>query len=751
LTKEFDEFLHKYKDKLAKELDSKSAGAASSNSSRSSGSINSREYTSFRKELLPPHLSWYEKACNLSEKVMKIKPDQKKEAEYAEAIRVSHLNITPTGAFSFSIIFPLLVMFMGAFLSAVIPIAFDPEAGPNFFFIMFSFMFGALLIIPLGGLPMYFASNWRMKASNQMVICVFYVVTYMRHTSNLERAIDFAAEHLAPPLSLDLRKVLWDVENGTYPSIKESLNAYLESWKAYNMEFVESFQLIESSLVEGNEDNRVKTLDKALSVMLEETYEKMLHYAQNLNSPITMLNMLGIILPILGMVILPLAVNFIEWIQWYHIAVLYNILIPLTVYYMGITILSTRPTGYGDVDITETNPSLKKYRNLIINIGKNEIQINPLFLSLCIAFIFLIIGLSPLIIHAAAPDFDFVFDPGHMGIYDKDALDKEEYTPAFRLLEYVPSKSNPNKLVGPFGLGAAILSVAFIFGIGISIGLYYKIKSRNVIQIRERTKELEAEFASALFQLGNRLGDNLPAEIAFSKVSAVMQNTTTGKFFEIVDSNIRRLGMSVGQAIFDPKVGAIINFPSSVIESSMKVLVESSKKGPKIAAVAVLSVSEYIKEIHRVDERLKDLLADVISSMKSQIAFLTPVISGIVVGISAMITAILNKLALFTSRITANTDSGIGGIGQLSQYFGGDGIPPYHLQLIIGFYVIEIVFIMVVLTNGIENGSDKLSEEYSLGKSLIMSTVTYCIVALIVILLFNIIAGTILQQTLTGR
>ena len=47
-------------------------------------------------------------------------------------------------------------------------------------------------LIPLQRLPYYLANSWRMKASNQMVLCTFYLVTYMRHTSNLELAVDFA-------------------------------------------------------------------------------------------------------------------------------------------------------------------------------------------------------------------------------------------------------------------------------------------------------------------------------------------------------------------------------------------------------------------------------------------------------------------------------------------------------------------------------------------------------------------------------
>jgi len=62
--------------------------------------------------------------------------------------------------------------------------------------------------------------------------------------------------------------------------------------------------------------------------------------------------------------------------------------------------------------------------------------------------------------------------------------------------------------------------------------------------------------------------------------------------------------MGVEDAIFDSKVGAINQFPSSIIESSMKVFIESSKKGPLIASQALITVAEYIKSMHRVDERL---------------------------------------------------------------------------------------------------------------------------------------------------
>ena len=160
------------------------------------------------------------------------------------------------------------------------------------------------------------------------------------------------------------------------------------------MEFVESFHLIESSLLEGDETRRLAALDKSLDVILEETYEKMLHYAHNLKSPITMLHMLGIILPILGLVILPLVISFLEGVSWLHLMFFYNIVLPIGVYSMGRIILTKRPTGYGDTDISEENPSLKKYKNIIINIGNSEIRINPFFLCIFVGALLFIIGIT---------------------------------------------------------------------------------------------------------------------------------------------------------------------------------------------------------------------------------------------------------------------------------------------------------------------------------------------------------------------
>ncbi|MBI2668359.1 hypothetical protein HYX14_00815 [Candidatus Woesearchaeota archaeon] len=729
-TDDYQQLLEKYKQRIKEEFGEKAILVPTQ--------ITTKEYTHFKKELYPAKYSLYEKACNFSEKILKLNADQKTADKLQKFIDVCHLTVTPSGVISFSILAALFIIVFGSLSTFALPVLFCLE--PMFFFVVF-FLFTGLLLIPiLQKVPEFMGNTWRMKASNQMVQSIFYIVTYMRHTSNLERAIEFAADHLDQPLSLDFRKILWDVETQQYSTVQESAEAYLLTWKEWNKEFVESFHLIEASLYEPSEERRLALLDKSLDVVLNGTYENMLHYAHSLKEPMTMLHMLGVILPILGLVILPLVVSFMAggtnpFQTAIYIAVLYNLALPAGVYYLGKSILSKRPAGYGAADISE-NPAVQKFTKVNIPLGKAfTISLNPVIFTVVLLAVFFIIGFSPIILHALNPAFE---------IEDADGK--------IKLMDYVCPPTTPlcelTEKIGPYGLGASLLSLIVTAGLGISFGLYFSLRSKNVIKIRERTRALEDEFSSALFQLGNRLGDGLPAEIAFAKVAATMQGTTSGEFFNLTEKNIMKLGMGLQEALFDPKVGAVRSYPSRVIESSMKVLIESIKKGPRIAAQALLSMSRYIKEIHTVEERLKDLMGEVISSMKAQVQFLTPAIAGIVIGITSMISTILTKLAAQLSGLAAKGTEA-GGFADMLDIFG-IGMPTFHFQIIVGLYVVQLAYILTILANGIENGVDKLGERYELGKNLIRGTLLYCFLAGVVMILFNLFAAQILTGTLPG-
>ncbi len=686
----------------------------------------SSNYLEFKRENLPRHISLYENLCSRAERIIRVKPAAKKAAELQEYITLCHLESTPAGSVSLAVIAAIIIAVIGG--------AIGFFAVGSLIITAYAIGMGIFTYAALVKAPEFLANNFRLSASNQMVQCIFYVATFMRHTSNLELAIRFAADRLTPPLALDMKKILWDVETGKKDTIKDSLDSYLETWRKWNLEFIEAFHLIEGSLYEPSDDRRLTMIDKSLDVMLQETYDKMLKYSHDLKSPVTMLYMLGIVLPVLGLVILPMAASFLTsdaspMMIAFNIAILYNVILPLVLFYMSRMVLSKRPTGYGEQDISESNPEIRQMQNIMLRVGGRVVAVNPLWLTVGIMFFMVLIGLVPLILGAILP----------MEVL----LNERTFDQAlnFKLLEY---RQSEHGIIGPYGLGATMLSFFIPVGIGMGIGIYYRIKSKNVLRLREDAKALEEEFSSALFQLGNRIGDGLPLELAIGRVGEMMPGTRSGEFFQLVSQKIIRQGMSVEKAIFDQRTGALLLYPSPLIESAMKVLIESARKGPRVASAAMINVSQYIKDIHRVDERLKDLMADIISDMKQQVGILAPAIAGIVVGITSMIITIIGRLSEQLAAITEFSGASSADVPSGLLTLFGSGVPTYFFQVIIGIYIVEVTIILTILINGIENGSDKIAERFTLGSNLIRGIIIYGMVAFTITMLFNIIAASII-------
>lgn len=731
MTKDYDDFKERYEQKIRDELQDE----------QGSGQTMTQDYESFKKSMQPATLSIYEKLCTWSESLIEVEPGEEQVPKIQEALRIGHLNITPTATVSFAAVTVFATMLLFGAISFLLG---------SIFVALFGLLLGGVMLIPLTRLPFIISNSWKMKASNQMVLCVFYVVTFLRHTSNLELAINFAAKHLGPPLSVDLRKVMWDVESGRFDTIGQSLDDYLETWRDDNPEFIEAMHLVESSLHESSESRREDALDKALDVILDETYEKMLHFTHDLKGPINMLHMLGIILPILGLIILPMLTSFIPETRWYHIGLVYNILLPLIVYYLAKQQLSKRPTGYGGVDVSGVE--LEENDNGEVEIGVGKSKSGPTFTPFITGLtIFIVCGLfaiTPLIFGAINPSFDVYLTPDG-GV---TRFIGEDVVPIASFLDFQDTNDDQVPDRGPYGLGSTLLSIFFPLGLGLGVGTYYKNRSAKYIELRERTQELEQEFSSALFQLGNRLGDGLPAEIAFKKVAGVMQDTRSGAFFRQVSDNVARMGMSVRRAIFDSEVGAIKQFPSTIIESSMNVFIQSIKKGPMVASKALLGVAEYIKSMHRVDERLKDLLADILSSMQTQAKVLTPAISGVVVGITSLISQLLKALSQNLSNLDTGGGPGGagaglgGGGGSMLSFLEGSGVPNYFFQGVVGLYVIQITIILSIMINGIKNGKDETYRMYLLGQNLTLSTAIYAVLAVGFTIGFSFISANIVTQ-----
>ncbi len=692
------------------------------NTTRVSGKSGySQAYSTFKNEMAP---AWgrYEKWCHSLGNAIKLNISKKDEARTRKNLDIAHLDVEPWQAVTLSTISFFIIFLVGIFISVSVYIFSGSFPALLFVMIIVVSMF---LFYYINGYPERFANQWRLKASSQMVPAILYIVVYMRHTSNLEKAISFAAEHLQPPLALDLKKVFYNVEVGKFSTIKESLDSYLSIWRDYSPEFIESFHLIESSLFEPSDNQRIATLEKALQVVLDGVYDRMLKFVHDVKSPIESTYMLGTTLPVLGMAMLPLASLMLGGLlKASHVFILYNLIIPFLAFFLMNKYLMMRPGGYGETSLLERNPLYSDFKSR-----------QPYWHALAVTLPFFLIGLLPLI-------FGFTPLPALLGI-PKDFTFAQIGLGIFGNNNFFDFVSTSTGTAGPFGIGALVLGMFIPLGLALFFSIAYKEKTKRLIVERAATKELEAEFNNSLFQLGNRIGNGTPPELVFSKVAESTAGLKTSEFFRRVNFNIQRGGMSVENAIFDSRRGAINYYPSDLIATSMRIMVEAAKKGLKIAAISLMSISEYVKNIQKITDRLKDLLAEIISDIKSNITFLAPLLAGVVIGLAAMITSILSKLKI--SEASSSGVSGLGNLGSILTLFNQTStIPPYYLQIAIGVYLVQIIFILTGTLTTINSGEDKLDKASSTAKNLMKGVTLYFIVALVSTLVLFVLSSVVL-------
>lgn len=636
----------------------------------------SKEYEEFLDEFKFRRTSFYEKLCNFSEIILPINPPSKEKFE--KAIDFAHLNITPKGAFGLAvltlILFPLFFLSLGFLLNII----------SNIPYILLLAIFTGTLFYYFYSLPFTIATSFRIKASSEMVLAIVYMSIGMKVIPNLEYAIKFAATNLTGPLSRDLKKIIWDIYNGKFVSISDALDPFMEKWKRENEEFTKAIYLIKSSFFETAE-KRNKILNESINVVLNGTKERMKNYAQELKSPLTIMNALGILLPIIGLVFFPIMTIFLpDIVQPAFLVIGYNVILPIVIYWTMKTYLERRPTTFHQPDL-EKHPSFRS----------NRFFYSIVFFSLATSIVFSAFG------------------------------------------TYEITLSNET-----FSIPLLLYSLLITWGVSSGIVLYMILTTFNKLKIHDEIVQIESELGEVLFQLGTQVTRGMPIENALKTSLPRLKELKISKMVEKILYNMESFGMTFTSAVFDKEAGAMNYYPSKLIEAVMNALTEISKGGMIVLSDAMLSISTYLKNMHDVEEGMKDLLEDVSSDLSMQALILAPLSSGIVVAMSAMVVNLLSTFKLSIDKVKGSFQS-YGPFGQ-----AGSGIfdsivnlnklmPAQYFQLIVGIYLLEVVAMIAIFLAIIRFGDDKIQRKYTLGKLILFSMSIYTVVLLLTFFGFN--------------
>jgi hypothetical protein len=568
------------------------------------------------------------------------------------------------------------------------------------------------------------AESEKVKALTYIPEIIGYMIMSMKLVPNLERAVEFSAEHGRGKIADDLRKLIWDTQIGVYSSLSEGLDVMTFRWGKFSEEFKSAMMMIRASVLEATEAKRFLVLDKTMADVLESIKLKMEDYARGLSQPSTMLFYLGVLLPLILIIVLPVGAIFSGSAISTPLVLflLYNITVPVIAFIYARRVLGKKPPTYEPPKVPEDFPGLPAKGKMFL--GKAQIPI--IFVSIAV---FVIGAVIAVLVSNGATIGETHFGDTTLEI----ALSKANIT-----MDAFNEKKDMDKLLFIVGAGVSrtyLISIILVsFSIAAFIYLYYNSIYRRKVQVQ--AMQMESEFKDSLYILASSLGENKPVEEALKHTKEFLPGQRISKevFGKTID-NISLLGMPLSAAIFDPVYGSVKDNPSALIKSGMKLLVDSVQLGVDVAGRTLISLSMQLRNSEEVTKLLSNLVRDITSMMTTMSVFIAPIVLGITTALQKIvITTMASILKSGTLERLGESQviEGIGlGIGKTTQTFlqpsgFAQMTTPEVFLIIVGIYVIEMIFIMMYFTTKIQEDNPILMR-LSIAKALPVAMIIFIV------------------------
>jgi len=137
------------------------------------------------------------------------------------------------------------------------------------------------------------------------------MIMSLRHEPSLSKAIRFASTK-DNAFSQELRRCVWTLVMGKYPSFEEALQEVGERWSKYSGELKASLHAMVTASCESTADGKRRALDRANQAMISGAKRRIEDYALSLSTPSMIMFGLGILLPLMVGSFLPM----LSWDIW---------------------------------------------------------------------------------------------------------------------------------------------------------------------------------------------------------------------------------------------------------------------------------------------------------------------------------------------------------------------------------------------------------------------------------------------------
>jgi len=562
----------------------------------------------------------------------------------------------------------------------------------------------------------------RIRAGNETVSVILYMVTYLSLNPVYEKAVEFAASRCHGPIGNDLKKVVWDVESGRFSNIKEAMGVFSRKWSLWNEDFVKSLIILQLIEAQTTQEGRNEILMMATDRIMTSTYKKMEKYAFGLKIPSLLLLLFGITMPLMALVMFPLISIFLtNSINPFYVAVGYDLILPFFLWWFLFRMISKRPATYSHSEKLEEVPP-KKY-----------LEIRKLGIKLPIIPVAFLLGL-------------LICLPGilyFIQLYSQFSIIFSRYPRPQAVLkwgEYCLSRYEPGTMM------ADTFKAMFVIW-GVSAGIIFAtfFRSNEPYKFDQFIRKLESDFTDGLFELQSALRQNIPIETALQKVIEHYRRLRKGSspmavFFSSLYYRLARMPISLKQALFG-KEGLITKLPSTMIKNIMGVVVSSLSRGPLIASAVVKNIFSYLNRLKEIEHIIKKTLKDVLSNLTLQGKYISPFIAAIVASSAVVMIQILQAIAVAIKNIETMYGFGTNIGGSISKTLSliklERVMPPTLMEVIAGIYLVEVVIITAIFITGIHRGFNKVYRDYLIWRMMLVAILLFSLVFFTMVRLFQ--------------
>ncbi|MEM0333634.1 MAG: hypothetical protein QXX30_04225, partial [Candidatus Aenigmatarchaeota archaeon] len=487
----------------------------------------------------------------------------------------------------------------------------------------------------------------------------------------LEKAVEFAASSLEGPIGKDLRKALFNIKTGKSFSIKEELNKIADKWKLESQEFVDAINIIKEC-TDVTKEELERNLKEAIDVIMNGTKRRMKEYALRMKTPVTIVNAFGILMPLLFMIFLPVGIIFLpEVFRQVTITSMYIFVLPSIVYMFLLQNFYSRPYSYHQISINLTH-SYKRKKILYLII-------------VSLIFIVFLVFLLRILISSKNFDFRFLFSIGITNL------------------------------------------------IGVTIIIYIYLIQLEFEKVSEKIFKYEEELPTVLYQISMEASTGKPLESVFEVLQNSIKTLNIAEFFKELIYSLKLRGDNLREALFNKDYGIIKKYPSKLLSSCMKAIVDISEKGSYYVSETLKSIASYLDNAIEVNKFTDEVLSETTSEMKITSYIFAPLAGGIIVGMMSIL------IMIFLS-VQGQLEESLLGIPkqQLSEIISIIGwilelpkqISLEYFQIVIGIYVIEMVLILSWFLGEITYGEDEIRKLKEIGKYILISLLIYTFISL---------------------